>query len=165
MASHLLIIGERQALAWVLRNERMAFPSARLRQVAVLAKEDDLLIYTTRGCFHNPTRDRGRVIARAIARTTVTHRESPLELAGRRFGLECSFDLLLLAPFGQGVEFSPLVRRMRTFPNKDAWSARMRRPLLTLARPDAALVSGRLEKLAGPPRRSLDEYIVAGRTA
>ncbi|HKF79950.1 MAG TPA: hypothetical protein VKB17_03920, partial [Thermoleophilaceae bacterium] len=61
-ATYLLILGEREALAWVLREQRMAFSARRARSASALTLGDRLLLYTTRGCFHNPTRDRGRVI-------------------------------------------------------------------------------------------------------
>ena len=59
---HLLVIGEREALVWVLSEQRMAFPAHRAAEAVALAPGGLLLIYTTRGCFHNPTRDRGRVV-------------------------------------------------------------------------------------------------------
>jgi hypothetical protein len=58
VAAHLLILGDRDALRWVLRNERMAFEAHRRKDVTRLAVGDTLFVYTMRGCFHNPTRDR-----------------------------------------------------------------------------------------------------------
>jgi hypothetical protein len=53
-ASYLLVIGEREALAWVLRESRTAFPATRRAEVDRLAVGDELFLLTTRGCFHNP---------------------------------------------------------------------------------------------------------------
>ena len=39
---------------WVLENERMAFPAHRRTQLSHVRPSEDLLLYTTRGCF--PTR-------------------------------------------------------------------------------------------------------------
>lgn len=164
-ASHLLIVGERQALAWILSTERMAFPSYRAREVASLAIGDELLLYTTRGCFHNPGRDRGRVIGRALVRTTVEQLDPPIDVARRQFGLGCAIKLTSLAPSGQGVELPPLVDQLDTFPNKSGWAAQMRRPLLTLTRIDATLLRRELETLAGPPRGALAGYLAAARPA
>src|SRR6202051_2908697 len=66
---YLLVIGERDALAWVLTTQRMAVPDYRSREVSALEPGDQLFLYTTRGCFHNPTRDRGRVVGVAKATT------------------------------------------------------------------------------------------------
>jgi hypothetical protein len=51
---YLLVIGDAAALAWVLAEQRMAFPASRRSQAMALEVGDELLIYTTRGCFHNP---------------------------------------------------------------------------------------------------------------
>jgi hypothetical protein len=61
-ATYLLVIGDREALGWILSAERMAFPDFRRAETRSLKSGDRLLIYTTRGCFKNPTRDRGRII-------------------------------------------------------------------------------------------------------
>jgi len=47
--SYLLVIGEDTALAWVLAEQRMAFPALRRAQAARLEIGDELLVYTTRG--------------------------------------------------------------------------------------------------------------------
>ena len=65
--SYLLVIGDAVALAWVLAEQRMAFPALRKSEAAALEVGDELLIHTTRGCFNNPTRDRSRVIGLALA--------------------------------------------------------------------------------------------------
>jgi hypothetical protein len=160
-ASHLLIIGERQALAWILRNQRMAFPSYRRREVASLAAGDELFLYTTRGCFHSPGRDRGRVMGLAVARTSVEQLQPPVEVAGREFGLGCALDLKSLAPLGEGVELAGLVSRLGAFPNKTGWAVRIRRPLLTLPRSDASLLRRELAGFARPPQEVLEGYLSA----
>ena len=147
MAAHLLILGDRDALRWVLRNERMAFEVHRRNDVSRLAVGDTLLIYTTRGCFHNPTRDRGRVIGRAVVTSPVEPLEDSVVVMDREFKLGCTFELVALAPRPEGVVLADLVPRLRAFPNKRAWSARMRRPLLTLPPQDAALIERELRPL------------------
>jgi hypothetical protein len=68
MASYLMPIADREPLMWILHERRTAFPSYRRSDAERLAAGDRLLLYTTRGCFHNPTRDRGRVIGVATVR-------------------------------------------------------------------------------------------------
>lgn len=164
-ASHLLIIGDREALAWVLQNERMAFQAHRRGLVAALSQGDELFIYSTRGAFHNPGRDRGRVIGVARAATAPEVLPEPIELAGRRFELGCRLELVSLAPLGSGVELSLLVERMSVFPDKRAWSGRMRRPLLQLPAQDAAVVRRLLKPIAESPAAVLDGYLAAARPA
>ena len=74
MAVHLLILGERDGLRWVLENERMAFPAHRRAQLSHVRPSEDLLLYTTRGCF--PTRRAtadGSSDARAFMEQTWQH--------------------------------------------------------------------------------------------
>lgn len=59
-ATHLLIISANEPRAWVLENQRMAFPAGRRRESLSLRKGVEVLLYTTRGCFSNPSRDLGR---------------------------------------------------------------------------------------------------------
>lgn len=158
MAAYLLILGDRSALSWVLRNERMAFASHRRNDVSGLGVGDTLFIYTTRGCFHNPTRDRGRVIGRAAVSSPVEPLEKSTVVMDREFTLGCTFELVALAPRPEGVVLADLVPRLRAFPNKRAWSARMRRPLLALPTQDAALIERELGPLLGEPAAVVSTY-------
>jgi hypothetical protein len=56
----------------------MAFPSYRAREVAPLRVGDPLFLYTTRGCFHSPKRDRGRVIGIAEATSAAEQLDAPV---------------------------------------------------------------------------------------
>src|SRR4051794_30479661 len=90
--SYLLIISDREALSWVLTTGRMAFPAGRATAVSSLRAGDELFLYTTRSCFHNPARDRGRVVGRGIATSSVKHLDRPVEIAGRRFSHGCTVE-------------------------------------------------------------------------
>ena len=158
MAAHLLILGDRDALRWVLRNERMAFEVHRKNAVNRLAVGDTLFIYTTRGCFHNPTRDRGRVIGRAVVTSPVEPLEESVVVMDREFGLGCAFDLVALAPRHEGVVLADLVPKLDAFPIKSAWSTRMRRPLLTLPPKDAILIERELAGLVREPASTMSTY-------
>src|SRR6266545_6047215 len=87
--SYLLILADRQAIAWVLREQRMAFPRTVRAEVNQLATGDELFIYTTRNAFGNPTRDRGRVVGRATVTSTVIGLHEPVEIAGRQYPKGC----------------------------------------------------------------------------
>lgn len=148
MASHLLVIGDREALGWVLTAEQMAFPSAARHEVAALDVGDELLLYTTRGAYKNPTRDRGRVIGTATVRSPVARLTEPVRFGDREFPVGCDLDLGPLAPWGEGVELHPLLPRLESFAGVGSvWSTRLRRPLLYLPEPDARLLRSELGPL------------------
>ena len=107
--AHLLVIGDSVALAWVLGEQRMAFPPLRRAQATALEIGDELLIYTTRGCFGNPTRDLGRVMALATVKTNVKDLAEPVVFGERRFTSGCGLKIQGLAPLRTGVELQPLV--------------------------------------------------------
>lgn len=151
MSVHLLILGERAGVAWVLTHEQMAFARHRRAEAGQVSVGDRFLLYTTRGCFHNPTRDRGRVIGHAYVTSSVTPLGEPVTIAGRDFELSCSIRVDQLLPRGEGVILSELVPELAVFPNPNAWSARLRRPVLTLPQPDVDLIVGRLGR-GGAPR-------------
>ncbi len=120
-----------------------------------LTDGDPLLLYTTRGCFRNPGRDRGRVIGEARASSPVAPLSEPVEIAGRRF--ELGFDSL--APRGAGVIVAELVEELDAFPDPASWSARMRRPLVALPPHDHKLISARLAPQLVSAGEALSEYL------
>jgi hypothetical protein len=137
----------------------MAFPSYRAREVAPLRVGDPLFLYTTRGCFHNPTRDRGRVIGIAEATSVAEQLDAPVEFAGREFSIGCHLRLSSLAPYGLGVELGPLVESMEIFANGSSWATRMRRPLVPLTNADRALLDVALQTVAGAPEKAIHTYL------
>ncbi|MFD0904397.1 hypothetical protein [Actinomadura sediminis] len=156
--SYLLILGDREPIAWVLSERRTAFPATARAEVDRLAEGDELLVYATRGAFRNPTRDRGRVIARAVVTSPVTVLDEPVTFGERTFPRGCDLRIDRLAPWGGGVELRPLVERLAAFPDARSWSVRLRRPLLHLPEDDAALLRNALEPAAGPVERHLPAY-------
>jgi len=161
--SWLLVISEREALAWVLREQRMAFTAQRRNDARRLAQGHRLFVYATRGCFHNPTRDRGRIIGEATVVSAITDLSSPLELSGRTFTVGCGLRIPKpkIAQLSDGVELAPLVPQLRTFPDPASWSARIRQPLLLLADEDAPVIAERLARLVRPRDVVLAEYVAA----
>jgi len=157
VAHYLLVIGDREALGWVLTEQRMAFPDFRRAEVRALAVDDVLFLYTTRGCFGNPTRDRGRVIAIGRVRSAVVELDEPVELANRRFPVGCDIEITEATAFSDGVELAPLVPELDAFTGAhDHWSVRLRRPLLRLTPRDADLLERRL---AEHTRHPLDQVL------
>lgn len=156
--SYLLVIGEAAALAWVLAERRMAFPMLRRSQAEALEIGDELLIYTTRTCFHNPTRDTGRVAGLATVKTAVRDLAAPVMFGERSYVLGCGLDITGVAPLHAGVELRPLIPELHVFPDSRSWSAHLRRPLVPLDRHDAALLIRHLSPLLEPLDSHLDTY-------
>jgi hypothetical protein len=157
--AYLLILGHREGLAWVLRNQKMAFSAARASDGKRLAVGDRLFLYTSRGCFHNPTRDRGRVIGEATVASELRALPEPLLIGEREFAYTCDLELESLAPFRQGVVIANLVSDLKTFPDASTWSFKLRRPLLPLEPADATLIGRKLARLVGPPDETIDDYL------
>lgn len=156
--SYLLVIGEAAALEWVLSERRMAFPALRRSQAAALEIGDELLIYTTRGCFHNPTRDAGRVMGLATVKSKAQDLDKPVIFGERRYTSGCDLDVQGVASAHQGVELRSLVPELHVFPDAGSWSVRLRRPLVPLDEHDARLLKRRLSPLLQPLDQHLDSY-------
>ena len=115
MASYLLIIGDREAVGWILSTGRMAFPSDSRHEVRSLAQGDELFLYTTRGAFKSPTRHRGRIIGTARVASSITRLKQPQCFGERQYPIGCQIEVGPIIPFGHGVEIAPLVPRLQTF--------------------------------------------------
>jgi hypothetical protein len=153
MQSFLLPISDREPLEWILREQRTAFPAYRRAEATKLEAGDSLFLYTTRGCFRNPTRDRGRVVGVASVAQPAKDLAEPVSFGGREFSIGVEFRIDALLPRDRGVGLGPLIPKLRdSFPNERAWSARLRRALVPLAPRDAAMLKRALER-AKPPRR------------
>jgi hypothetical protein len=136
----------------------MAFPAGRSEAARTLAEGDEIFLYTTRGCFRNPTRDLGRVIARASVATPVRALDEPVVFGDRSFTEGCGLHISGLAPFRQGLVLRDLVPRLSVFPDPATWSVRMRRASLALPPGDADLLRAELEPLLRPYDETAGAY-------
>ena len=153
-ATYLLVLGERKAIYWVLSKSRTAFPEGRARQVSALREGDSMLLYSTRGAWHNPTRDRGRIIGEARVSSEVRSLRQPVEIAGRSFYSGCSLDIESVAPYGQGVDLASLVPKLTMFPRKETWSVRLRNSIVLVPPADLALIRERMLSVQMTPVQS-----------
>jgi hypothetical protein len=158
MNAYLLPIADRAPLAWILSEQRTAFGPAREREASRLEPGDILFLYATRGCFRNPTRDRGRVIGLAAVVAPAQPLDEPVRFGEREFRLGVDLHIDLLAPRLAGVELAPLVERLHAFPDPVSWSARMRRALVPLDAHDARLIERELRRIAEPYPAELSSY-------
>ena len=139
MSAYLLIIGDRRALGWILTTRRMAFSEPLRSEPRRLSSGDTLLLYTTRGCFKNPSRDRGRVIGEATVLSAPERAADPLVIGDRVFPFLCDLRLTKLAALGSGPELAEHVPELHALnASGRGWATRLRRPLVPLDDHDAA---------------------------
>jgi hypothetical protein len=162
MAYYLMPIADREPLMWIRRERRTAFPSYRRSDAERLAAGDRLLLYTTRGCFHNPTRDRGRVIGVARVKRAAKDLAEPVQFGEREFpiGVDLAFEALV--PRNEGVELAPIVTSLpKTFTNPPAWSATLRRALVPFDDGEAQRIVQQLGD-HGPTKQVIESYATVG---
>ncbi|MFI1068539.1 hypothetical protein [Streptomyces puniciscabiei] len=156
--THLVIISDRTALSWVLTEQRMAFPAGRARAAHAIGEGDEVLLYSTRGCFRNPTRDLGRVLGQATVSSPVRTLAEPVVFGERSFTEGCELTIHGLAPFREGVVLRDHVERLSVFPDPKSWSIRMRRASLPLPEADADLLRKELRPLLKPYAETVEAY-------
>lgn len=156
--THLMIISDHGALSWVVTEQKMAFPAGRSRLAQSVKEGDEVFLYTTRGCFGNPTRDRGRLMGLATVSNPVHVLPEPLHLGERVFPEGCALDIQTLADWREGLVLSDLVPQLEVFPDPRAWSVRMRRAVLTLPVADAKLLRTTVAPLLRPYPEVAEAY-------
>jgi hypothetical protein len=139
----LLMIADREPLAWILTDERMAFS----RSPSQLAEGDRLFLYATRSCFHRPSRDRGRVIGEAKVAGSVKLLPEPVVFGDKAYPFGCDLQITGLAARDKGPELRGMVSKLHVFPDPQTWSVRLRRVLVPLDAHDAAIVHSELAPL------------------
>jgi predicted RNA-binding protein len=158
LTDYLLPIADREPLRWIVAEQQTAVGAHRRRDAERLRPGDRLFLYTTRGCFRNPTRDRGRVIGIAAVISAPRETSQPIIFGGREFPLEIPLRIECITRFGEGVELVPLVQRLKTFPNKKAWSVYLRRALVPLAQEDVSVLEAALEHVCHSYRDAAPSY-------
>ena len=158
VSTHLVILGERTALRWVLTEQRMAFPAGRARQTRAVHEGDEVMLYTTRGCFRNPTRDVGRIIGLGVVTTPVSVLSDPVRFGEREFTTGCEIQIRGLAPFREGLNIRELVHALDVFPNPQGWAVQLRRTTLALPERDAAVLRRKLRPYLKPYEDAIAGY-------
>lgn len=160
MADFILVLGDREAVGWVLSEQRMAFPRNG-GVVGSLRKNDRVLIHTTRGCFRNPTRDRGRIVAAATVTSPVAALLEPAHFAGREFPFGCTLHIPAAAPFRSGPSLTDMVEEVAAL-NHGArgWATRMRRTLVPLPlASDYRVLRSALRRVEQPLDTVIEPYL------
>ena len=163
MTVSLLVISDREPLAWLLSEQRWAIPANRARSAPGVG--DELLLYTTRGCYRNPGRDRGRVMGLATVTSSPGALPDAVSFRGRDF--TTGFDVAIdgVAPVHQGVELGQMAGHLDFLPDADTWSVRLRRSLISLSERDANAIRAVLTPHLQPLRDVLPDYVSAAKTS
>lgn len=159
MSDALLLVSDREPLAWLLREQRFAIPAKRASSAPL--PNTRLFIYTTRSCFRNPGRDRGRVIGKAVVTGPAEPLDEPVQFRGREFTQGFSVRITSVAPVHAGVELAPMAGHLDALPDEATWMARMRRSLLPLSPRDAKEIDSQLAPLLIPLLEARDAYLTA----
>jgi hypothetical protein len=159
LSDYLLPIADQEPLRWIVREQRTALPGYRSRDAGAVQPGDRIFLYATRNCFHNPTRDRGRVFGWAIVVKPSRRLTEPVRFGGRDYEIDLPMKIERLAAEREGLELAPLVEEMGTFPSRVAWSYVLRRALVPLAEGDGDLLAAKLEPMAPRYPRALPTYV------
>lgn len=134
----MIVLGDRDAIAWVLSHQQMAVTS---RVAALPGVGDPVALYTTRGAFKNPTRDRAQVIGLGTVVQAPVVKD--ITIAGRTYAKSFGLRFDLLAELRQGLPFEPLVPKLGFIGNKTSWGGAVRRPVVRLPEADFTLIANR----------------------
>ncbi len=161
MATSLLVISDREPLAWMLRTSSFAIPAGRASSAPRAG--DGLLLYTTRGCYRNPTRDRGLVMGAARVVVAATALAEPVRFGDREFGIGLGLEIDGVCPVHEGVELGGLQGRLDLLPAAGPWSYRVRRTLVRVSDRDEKVIRELLEPMLHPVGDVLAGYEQAAR--
>jgi len=153
----LLILGDADGLAYVLRERRMALTP---RRRIPLTRGDIVFLYTTRGIFRNPGAGRGLIIGRAEIISDIVKFESGLRIADRIYTSGCQLAITGLAPLGEGLELRQIVDELETFhPHPKRWAFRLYSSFLQLSPKDASVIQEKIQPLLQNPEDVSQAYI------
>jgi hypothetical protein len=132
----IIVIGEQAALEWVLASERMGFRDTTY--VPHIDVGDRFALYTTRGAFHNPTRDESQIVALGEFASKVQHRA--VKIDDCLYPRSCKLHISAQLEPRHGLPFRPLVSQLNFIQSKHGWAATMRRTLVSLGPADYATI-------------------------
>lgn len=104
------------------------------------------MIYATRGCWHNPTRDRAQVVAVGSVASPVSH--TSVDVAGETMPQHCDLALDVVLAERGGIPFTDLVGRLSVTKGRDNWGPVLRRTIVALADRDIVTVRRAVDKAA-----------------
>lgn len=101
----IFVVGSRVALEFILDNEVMAFRAAV--KTELLTEGMKFAIYTTRGAYGNPSKDRSQILALGRLVSGVT--DHPHSIGHELFPRSCQLRIEARLPWRNGLLFEPLI--------------------------------------------------------
>jgi len=160
-ATHLLVLGNAEAVRWVFQNQRMAFSEVGRRTAMRLSRGDTLIFYASLKCWPElgGTRpESGLLIADAVVLTDVAQLKQPAVVGGRHFHYGCEIFFEHLAPVGSGVPIGTVRDQLELTAGRANYGQALRRTPVLLSPADAALLTAKLQQVWQPFDDTIDGY-------
>lgn len=109
-----------------------------------LTAGDAIVIYATRSCWHNPTRDRAQVAAVGRIAAKVVHMDT--EVGGETMPQRCDLSFDVVMPERHGIPFADLVGRLALTRGREHWGPLLRRTIVPVLDADVAIIRRECEK-------------------
>ena len=74
MSFWLFVIGEGNALEWIVAHDQVAFRN--LRRASQIDRGDRFALYLTQGAYHNPVRDQSQILGTGVVATVAAARSA-----------------------------------------------------------------------------------------
>jgi hypothetical protein len=143
-----VVLGDRDGLRWVVKNDMMAWTKGSARKAAEIRCGDGLILYVTRGAFHNPARGEAQLVAEVRALEQPRPLAQPFLLAGRTFVSACRLRFTLLLPEKKGAPVRPIVENLAFVRRKDTWGQYFRSGLIEVPGEDFDVMAQALRDAA-----------------
>jgi hypothetical protein len=109
---------------------------------------DFFAIYTTRGAFHNPTRDQSQIVALGQFASQVQRRAVTID--DFVYSRSCKLRVTAELEPRHGLPFRPLINQLNFIQNKKGWASTMRRTLVPVGPEDYARIEKAFRKRLNP---------------
>jgi hypothetical protein len=143
-----VVLAEAEGLRWVLQESRMAWTAGSARRAGLIRPGDRLLLYVSRGAFHNPTRDESQLVGVAEVASPVARLRKPLAMAKREFVCACSLRFEVTLPEREGVNIRSLVERLTLVRRKEVWGQYFRSGLVQVSARDFKIMADAVRRRA-----------------
>jgi hypothetical protein len=130
------VFGEIVALRWVVEHQRMLFADHQQRRLTTMRAGGRAVLYTSRGAFHNPTRDEARLVGLATVQAAPTPADQPVAFGDRQFTWACPISIDLLLPERTGASVRDLVPTLDLVKKPHAWSSYFRQSPVKVSEAD-----------------------------
>jgi len=133
----IFVVGSRPALEYILDNHVMAFRSSV--KTDMLEKGMRFALYTTRGAYGNPTKDRSQILALGRLSSGVTGQAHSIDQ--ELFPQSCRLKFELRLPWRKGLIFDPLVDELAFVGGRRRYASVFHRTIVKVPTDDYELIT------------------------